>query len=94
MQFSVGQAVMMPCEDVSPGAFSGESLVTIEFQGERISGFVRSQFVVGKTVRGTIINVTADNVTVKLPGSFFTRAAGRTTMPSDWASAHLQPAPV
>ena len=93
MEFAVGQAVMIPCEEISPGAFAGETLVTIEFQGERINGFVKSEFVVGNAVRGTIIALTADVVTVKLPGSFFTRAAGRTTIPSNWASAHLQPAP-
>lgn len=92
MQFRAGQAVMIPCS-TGPGAFQGESLVTIEVEGERVTGFVKREFLLGDAVLGTIVEVGPDSVTVKVPGSFFTRASGRTTMPSDWASAHLQLAP-
>ena len=67
-------------------------MVTIDLDGEKIAGFVREEFVQRGAVRGTVIDIGKDWITVKLPGSFFTRAAGRTRVPADWASEHLQPA--
>jgi len=92
MKFTAGQAVKIPCA-IGPGAFSGESLVTIEVEGERVTGFVKREFLLDDAVLGTIVEVGPDSVTMKVPGSFFTRASGRTTVPFGWANAHLQPAP-
>jgi len=92
MKFVVGQMVMIPCL-VAPGAFEGEVLVTIELEGERIAGFVKGDFVQNKALKGTVVEVGRNWVTVKLPGSYFTRASGRTKFSADWASANLAFAP-
>ena len=91
MNFAVGQPVRIPCS-VEPGAFPGEHLITIHVGGERVSGFVRSEYTRDKYVLGTIVGVESDSVTVHIPGSFFTKASGRTMVPAAWASANLQPA--
>ena len=91
MEFTPGQAVKIPCS-VEPGAFPGERLVTIESDGDRFSGFVRAEFIQGGFVLGTIISVEANGIQVKIPGSFFTKASGTTSVSPGWANSHLQPA--
>ena len=91
MSFAVGQTVRIPCS-VEPGAFPGEQLITIQVGDERVSGFVRSEYTRDKYVLGTIVGMGDDTVTVHIPGSFFTKASGRTMVPAAWASANLQPA--
>jgi len=90
-QFTPGQAVKIPCS-VEPGAFPGERLVTIESDGDRFSGFVRTEFIQGAYVLGTIVAVEATVIQVKIPGSFFTKASGTTSVSPGWATSHLQPA--
>jgi hypothetical protein len=91
-EFAVGQTVMIPCL-VAPGAFRTEVLVTIELEGEKIAGFVKREFVQDNSLKGTVVEVKENWITVKLPGSYFTRASGRTRFPADWASANLAFAP-
>ena len=91
MKLTVGQSVLVPCS-VAPGAFSGESLVTIEFGSQRVSGFVGNEFVTGEAICGMVLDVAGDEVTFRMPGSFFTLATGTATVPSDWASRNLRPA--
>lgn len=90
-EFTPGQAVKIPCL-VAPGAFPGERLVTVESEGEKISGFVSEEFIQDGYVNGTIISVEAARIMVKIPGSFFTLAAGITSVSATWASSNLQPA--
>jgi len=87
--FVVGQLVCIPAL-VEPCALAGESLVTIDIDGERLSGFVRDELIEGAAVRAVIRAVDDRAVTVTLPGAFFLRATDRTTIPAAWATAHLR----
>src|SRR3989442_1160074 len=101
-QFERGQTVLVPCE-VQPGPFPTERLVTVRVEMREIAGFVKTDFLVGPTPRAPlprsgpafvvarIEEATPDNITVTLPGSFFTTAAGRTAVSPSWANEHLQP---
>ncbi|GEM_PF-3405365 len=89
MSFDVGQSVLIPCS-VQPGAFPDESLVTIEFASETLSGFVQNRYLQGQAVRGTVLDTGPEWITVRVPGSFFTQATGKTLIPAAWASDHLQ----
>jgi len=91
MRFVVGQLVSVPCL-VERCSLAGESLVTIDVEGERLSGFVRDELIEGATLRAVVRAVDDGAVTVSLPGAFFLRATDRTTIPSTWAAAHLRPA--
>ena len=90
-EFNPGQAVKIPCS-VEPGAFPGERLVTIESEGDRISGFVREEFIQEGYVLGRILAVESNRILVKIPGSFFTSASGTTSVSPGWATSHLRPA--
>lgn len=87
--FEVGQSVMIPCS-VAPGAFDGEALVTVDLMGEKIEGFVKNEFLRDNAIQGTIVEIGQDSLTVRLPGSFFTKAAGRALVPTDWATKNLE----
>ena len=87
-QFRRGQRVNIPCT-VQKGAFPDEVLVTIETDKGSVSGFLKSSFVAehhGRHfVQGVVVEAGADSVQVRIPGSFFTTAAGLTTVSSGWA---------
>ena len=87
-QFRRGQKVNIPC-NVQKGAFQDEFLVTFETDKGVVSGFLKSSFVVqheGRDyIQGVVIEASADSVKVRIPGSFFTTAAGLTTVSSGWA---------
>lgn len=73
---SPGEKILIPTESKS-GAFPGERLVTVETEGGLVSGFVKKDFVIDRGGDGTFLvaevkKVSADSVTVKLYGSFFT----------------------
>lgn len=91
-QFRRGQRVYIPCT-VHKGAFPDEVLVTIETDKGVISGFTQSASVVHRKgrdyVAGVVVETSADAVKVRVPGSFFTTAAGLTTVSSGWARNHL-----
>lgn len=93
MQFNVGDVVEIPCS-VGPGAFSGERLITIELDGNPLSGFVQANYVRESGDRGIILgrikDVTDQTVTIQLPGSYFTTAVGMASVSSVWATTHLQ----
>ena len=91
-QFHRGQIVNIPCI-IQQGAFRDEVLVTIESDKGVVSGFLKSSLVVHRNgrnyVRGVVIEASADSVKVRVPGSFFTTAAGLTTVSSGWARNHF-----
>jgi hypothetical protein len=91
-QFRRGQIVNIPC-DVQKGAFPDEVLVTMHTDKGVVSGFLKSSLIVHHDrqdyVQGVVIEASADSVQVRVPGSFFTTAAGLTTVSSVWASNHF-----
>jgi hypothetical protein len=95
MKLTEGERVMIPCS-IQPGAGRGEYLVTVESVSGQLSGFVKEEFIVrhgsSAFVLGAILGIAPDIVTMDIPGSFFTTAAGRTRVRSDWAHANLRPA--
>lgn len=93
-KFSVNEAVRIPV-DLQPGAFKDEFLVTFKVDGEVLSGFVKRSYLdISEGQRGfveaKILEVTRDYITLQIPGSFFTVANGRTSVPSTWANDHLK----
>jgi hypothetical protein len=95
-QFKRGQLVNIPC-NVQQGAFPHEVLVTIHSDRGVVSGFVDSSSVIRQKgrayVQGVVIGASGESVQVRLPGSFFTTAAGLTTVSSGWARDNLMEAP-
>ena len=91
-QFRRGQIVNIPC-NVQKGAFPDEVLVTIHADTSVLSGFLKSSLVVRDKwqdyVRGVVVEASAESVQVRVPGSFFTTAAGLTTVSSNWARNHF-----
>jgi hypothetical protein len=91
-QFRRGQLVNIPCT-VQKGAFPDEVLVTIETDRGSVSGFLKNSFVTKQQgrhfVQGVVVEASADSVQVRVPGSFFTTAAGLTTVSSGWAQNHF-----
>lgn len=91
-QFQRGQIVNIPC-NVQKGAFPHEVLVTIHSDRGVVSGFVDGSSVIRQKgrdyVQGVVIEASGDSVQVRLPGSFFTTAAGLTTVSSGWARDNL-----
>lgn len=91
-QFQRGQIVNIPCT-IQQGAFPDEVLVTIESDKGIVSGFLKSSLVVHRNghdyIRGVVVEASADSVNVRVPGSFFTTAAGLTTVSSGWARNHF-----
>lgn len=90
--FRRGQLVNIPCT-VQQGAFPDEVLVTIESDKGVVSGFLKSSLVLHHNgrdyVRGVVVGASPDSVKVRVPGSFFTTAAGLTTVSSGWARNHF-----
>lgn len=91
-QFRRGQIVNIPCS-VEQGPFPDEMLVTIQTDTGTVSGFLKSSLVVRQKgqdyVRGVVVEASAKSVQVRVPGSFFTTAAGLTTVSSNWARNHF-----
>lgn len=91
-QFRRGQIVNIPC-NVQQGAFPNEVLVTMNTDTAVVSGFLKSSSVVRHNgqdyVQGVVIEANAEAVQVRVPGSFFTTAAGLTTVSSGWARNHF-----
>src|SRR5215475_14245121 len=91
-QFRRGQKVNIPCK-VQKGAFPDEVLVTIETDKGIVSGFLKSALILEhkgqQYVQGVVVEASSDSVQVRVPGSFFTTAAGLTTVSSGWARNHL-----
>ena len=94
-QFRRGQIVNIPCT-IQQGAFPDEVLVTIESDKGIVSGFLKSSLVVQRNghhyVQGVVVEASAESVQVRVPGSFFTTAAGLTTVSSGWARNHFMEA--
>ena len=94
-QFRRRQIVNIPC-DVQKGAFPDEVLVTMHTDNGIISGFLKSSLIIHHNgqdyVQGVVIEASADSVQVRVPGSFFTTAAGLTTVSSGWARNHFMEA--
>jgi hypothetical protein len=94
-QFRRGQIVNIPC-NVQQGAFPDEVLVTIYTDKGVLSGFLKSSSIVSDKgqacVQGIVIKTSADSVKIRVPGSFFTTAAGLTTVSSGWARGNLMEA--
>ena len=91
--FAVGQSVKIPCE-VQRGAFPHEVLVTFTTAQGPISGFVRSDTIVGRHdhqgfIPAIIQAVSQDTITAVVKGSFFT-TTGLIYLKRDWADANLQ----
>lgn len=94
MTFSKGQIIKVPCE-VQPGAFPAEYLINVRAGKESISGFIPKNLVTLQNdnkgyILGRIVEVKVDLIRVQLPGSFFTTAAGVTSVPSIWARENFQ----
>ena len=91
-KFRRGQIVNIPC-NVQKGAFPDEVLVTIDTDAGVVSGFLRSSLIVDHKgqhyVQGVVVEASEDSLQVRVPGSFFTTAAGLTTVSSVWARNHL-----
>ena len=91
-QFRRGQIVNIPC-NAQQGAFPDEVLVTIHTDTGVVCGFLKSSSIVrGKErdyVQGVVVKASAESVQVRVPGSFFTTAAGLTTVSSVWARDHF-----
>ena len=93
MTFKEGERVLIPC-DAQPGAFSTEYLVNITMDDGVLSGFVRKEFVFVEEnapsyVEGRVVKIEPTAVVVRLPGSFFTVAAGTAELTPEWAEANL-----
>jgi len=94
--FKEGQRVRIPCVwELWPTP--GEFLVTISgtVEGD-ISGFVREPHLERQPdsdigfLNGVVLAIEVDSVMVQMPGSFFTTASGKTSVPSAWARDNLQ----
>ena len=70
-----GERVPVPCK-VGPGAFPDEYLITVNTAEGEISGFINTVQVDensdGAFIRGVVLGVMEDRISIKLPGSFFT----------------------
>jgi len=93
-QFREGESVKVPCE-IQPGAFAEENLITVNTGSEVISGFVRSEYLIKETptrgyVKGIVLRVQGNTITVQIPGSFFTRASGIANVSQSWADSNLE----
>jgi len=94
--FQKGQKVKIRCL-IGPGPTPSEFLITVEGTKQgKISGFVRDVFLERSApgidsgyVLAEIIGVAPDEVTVQIPGSFFTTAIGLTSLPKATAERSL-----
>ncbi|MFQ5430893.1 MAG: hypothetical protein ACE5EN_00135 [Nitrospinota bacterium] len=93
-EYTVGDKVRIPCS-IQPGAFSSERLIEIETDETIFSGFINIENLQEETeskgyVVGKIISVEPEHITIQIPASLFTSAAGRTSINSSWATSNLQ----
>ena len=89
-QLRPGQIVRIECT-VKPGPIPGEYMVSVQMDQEIISGFVKSEYVnvdPKPSIIAKILAVSASEVKVNLPGSFF-NTAGLASVSPDWANAHM-----
>ncbi len=90
--FKPGQRVSIPC-DTQPGAFPDEFLVRIETDKGVAPGFLKNDHLINRKgrsyVQGEGAEASSESVKVRIPGSFFTTAAGLTTASSGWATNNL-----
>ena len=86
--YSPGTVIEIPCS-IEPGAFMGEYFVTIQLDGEEVSGFVPKSLVseIGESsgyISGTIEHVLGPTITIRIPGSYFT-TTGVADISQQWA---------
>ena len=94
MTFKPGQIINIPCT-VSTGAFTGEVFITIESDRESISGFVPREYlsrIDGEygLIPATIQDVSKNELTVTIRGSFFT-TTGLAYLSQEWAQSNVKP---
>ena len=94
IELAEGRIIIIQCS-IHPGAFSNERLITIKTDDSELSGFINLKHlnVISETtgtITGKVISVNPDSVTIQLPASFFTSAAGKTSVNSTWAQNNLQ----
>jgi hypothetical protein len=74
-QLKAGDVIAIKCQ-VKPGPFPGENLIEVETLDGPVSGFVGEDFLreTGGQwfVRGTVQEIHADYIKVRIQGSFFT----------------------
>ena len=93
--FSKGDEVYVPCR-AHPGPFPDERLIGIELEdGNVLSGFVDVEFLEEPNaettfVQGTVMKVSENSVWIRVSGSFFQTAMGKTEVSPDWAATHLR----
>jgi hypothetical protein len=79
-----GETVLVPT-NVKAGAFPGERLVTVSTSAGPVSGFAKADAIVNRGTEQYLVaevkNVSAQTLTVKLTGSFFT-TTGLADIPS------------
>lgn len=80
MTFKEGDLVGVPCS-IQLGPFPHEKLITVETPQGLLSGFVQETELAQKDdkrglVKGRVMHIGRDSVTVRLFGSFFTTAMG------------------
>lgn len=94
--FQEGQKVRVRCL-IGPGPTPGERLITVQGtnQGD-ITGFVQDIYVnrsredeYSGFVMGEILTVAPAEITVRIPGSFFTTATGQASLPKEKAQESL-----
>ena len=93
MQFSVGEFVGVPVQ-YAKGAFDNELMISLVYNDDAISGFVRREnlkFVDDRNalLKAEILSI-ANDVRLRLFGSFFT-TNGVEPFPVEWANRHLKP---
>ena len=91
--FVPGEVIEIPCS-IGPGAFLGEYFVTIQLDGEEVSGFVPAVHVSGDGGRsayisGKIEQVLGPILTVRIPGSYFT-TTGIANISQQWAAENTR----
>ena len=91
--FESGQLINIPCK-LFPGAFSHEVMVIIDSMEGEISGFIRRDELARIEgdygyVKGRIVDVSENTITVLLKGSFFT-TTGLTEFSPEWAESNAE----
>ena len=94
LKLAEGNKITVKCS-IQPGAFSNERLITIKTDNSDLSGFIDIKHLkihsdTSGSITGKIISVNPDSVTIQLPASFFTSAAGKTSVNSEWAQSNLR----
>lgn len=91
-EFKQGQRVLVRVDNLQPGPFD-ERLVVIKSEPANLSGFVDARFIEKRNshdfLPGRIVEVTPNTVSLRLPGSFFTSAAGMASVSRDWAELNV-----